>query len=64
MGELMVADVRAQVALSLITDFVNYSEFAPNSYHVPAVETMLDQVVAWSEALAPLRAGADTRAAA
>jgi hypothetical protein len=31
---------------------------------VPAVETMLDQVVAWSEALAPLRAGADTRAAA
>ncbi len=64
MGELMVADVRAQVALSLNTDFVNYSEFTPNSYHVPAVETMLDQVVAWSDALAPLRAGTDTRAAA
>ena len=64
MGELQVADVRAQVALSLITDFVNYSEFAPNAYHVPEVETMLDQVVAWSNALAPLRAGAHTEAAA
>jgi NAD(P)H-dependent FMN reductase len=63
MGELKVADVRAQVALSLITDFVNYSEFAPNSYHVPEVETMLDQVVAWSDALAPLRAGVTSAAA-
>ena len=57
MGELQVADVRAQVALSLNTDFVNYSEFAPNSYHVSEVETMLDQLIAWSAALAPLRAG-------
>ena len=29
MGELQVADVRAQVALSLFTDFINFSEFAP-----------------------------------
>src|ERR1700752_4632740 len=29
MGELQVADVRAQVALSLFTDFVNFSEFKP-----------------------------------
>jgi NAD(P)H-dependent FMN reductase len=64
MGELQVADVRAQVALSLITDFVNFSQFVPNAYHVPAVETMLDQVVAWSNALAPLRAGARSDAAA
>jgi NAD(P)H-dependent FMN reductase len=56
MGELQVADVRAQVALSLITDFVNYSEFAPNEYHVAEVDTLFDQVVAWSDALAPLRA--------
>jgi NAD(P)H-dependent FMN reductase len=55
MAELQVADVRAQVALSLITDFVNYSEFAPNEYHVAEVAVMLDQVVAWSEALEPLR---------
>ena len=58
MGELMVADVRAQVTLSLITDFVNYSEFAPNEYHLAEVDTVLDQVVAWSNALAPLRAAA------
>jgi NAD(P)H-dependent FMN reductase len=57
MGELKVADVRAQVALSLITDFVNYSEFVPNEYHVAEVDTLLDEVVAWSAALAPLRAG-------
>jgi NAD(P)H-dependent FMN reductase len=55
MAELQVADVRAQVALSLVTDFVNYSEFAPNGYHVAEVTAMLDQVVAWSKALEPLR---------
>lgn len=57
-GELMVADVRAQVALSLATDFENYSVFTPAESHVGALNTMLDQVVAWSEALAPLRAQA------
>jgi NAD(P)H-dependent FMN reductase len=62
MGELQVADVRAQVALSLITDFVNYSEFAPNEYHVAEVDTLFDQVVAWSEALAPLRTVAEAAA--
>ena len=45
-GRLQVADVRAQVAVSLITDFVNFSQFVPNAYHVPEVETMLDQVAA------------------
>ncbi len=55
MGELRVADVRAQVALSLATDFKNYSEFAPAEYHVAEVQTVLDQVVEWSGALAHLR---------
>ncbi len=64
MAELQVADVRAQVALSLITDFANFSQFTPAAYHVREVETMLDQVVAWSDALAPLRAGAGAQAAA
>ena len=63
-GELQMADVRNQVALSLNTDFVNFSEFAPAAYHVPQVEAMLDQLVAWSNALAPLRATTDTEAAA
>lgn len=54
-GELQLADVRAQVALSLFTDFENFSTFAPGEQHVPALTTMLDQLVAWSKALAPLR---------
>jgi NAD(P)H-dependent FMN reductase len=55
-GELQMADVRQQVALSLATEFENFSVFTPGDYNLPAVDTLLDQVVAWSEALAPLRA--------
>jgi NAD(P)H-dependent FMN reductase len=55
MGELMVADVRAQVMLSLFTDFENFSTFNPAEHHERAVEAMLDQVVQWSAALKPLR---------
>ena len=54
-GELQMADVRQQVALSLITEFENYSAFNPGDYNLPALNTMLDQIVAWSNALAPLR---------
>ncbi|WP_440064393.1 NADPH-dependent FMN reductase [Streptosporangium sp. OZ121] len=56
MAELKVATVRAQVALSLATDFKNYTEFAPAEYHVAGVDAMLDQVVSWSNALATVRA--------
>ncbi|MGC4043532.1 MAG: NAD(P)H-dependent oxidoreductase [Armatimonas sp.] len=56
MGELQVADVRAQVALSLFTDFENFSVFKPAALHEPLVNNMLDQVVAWGTALKPLRA--------
>ncbi len=55
-GELMMADVRAQVTLSLATDFENYSRFTPDERHVGALTTVLDQTIAWSRALAPLRA--------
>ncbi|MFG1811529.1 NADPH-dependent FMN reductase [Streptomyces sp. NPDC049040] len=55
-GELQMADVRAQVALSLFTDFENFSVFKPGPHQADALSTTLDQVVAWSEALAPLRA--------
>ena len=54
-GELQMADVRAQVTLSLATDFENYSVFQPKAQHVAALGTVLDQTVAWSSALAPLR---------
>lgn len=55
MGELQVADVRAQVALTLGADFEGYTTFKPSAGREKAVETMLDQVVAWSGALLPLR---------
>jgi hypothetical protein len=58
MAELQVATVRAQVALSLFTDFENFSKFTPSPHHTQALSTMLDQLVAWSNALAPLRKGA------
>ncbi|KJS63328.1 NADPH-dependent FMN reductase [Streptomyces rubellomurinus] len=54
-GELQMADVRQQVALSLVTEFENYHVFKPGDYNLPALNTMLDQVIAWSTALAPLR---------
>ncbi len=54
-GELQLADVRAQVALSLFTDFENFSTFLPNESHEGSLTTMLDQLVAWSKALEPLR---------
>jgi NAD(P)H-dependent FMN reductase len=57
-GELQMADVRQQVVLSLATEFENFSVFKPGDYNLPALETLFDQVIAWSSALAPLRAQA------
>jgi NAD(P)H-dependent FMN reductase len=54
-GELQLADVRQQVALSLVTEFENFTTFKPGNYQLEALTTLLDQVVAWSTALAPLR---------
>jgi NAD(P)H-dependent FMN reductase len=56
MAELQIATVRNQVALGLTTDFVNFREFAPQPFQAGRLDAMLDQVVAWSSALAPLRA--------
>jgi len=58
-GELQMADVRQQVALSLITEFKNFSVFKPGDYNLAALNTLLDQVIAWSAALASLRMTAD-----
>lgn len=56
MGELKVADVRAQVALSLYTDFESFSTFKPDPNQEKAVGAMLDDLMAWGEALRALRA--------
>lgn len=54
---LGMADVSRPVELSLFTDFENHARFVPGDRHTATLTTMLDQVVAWSTALAPLRAG-------
>jgi NAD(P)H-dependent FMN reductase len=61
MGELQVADVRAQVLLSLYTDFENYSIFKPNPMHEANLTTMLDQLAAWGEAMKTLRSKVSPR---
>jgi NAD(P)H-dependent FMN reductase len=55
-GELKIADVRAQVALSLFHDFEQFTTFKPGAHHGGAVHAMLDEVIAWGEALRDLRA--------
>ncbi len=55
MAELQVATVRTQVALGLMTDFVNNREFTPQPFQLQSLSAMLDQLVAWSSALASLR---------
>jgi NAD(P)H-dependent FMN reductase len=55
MGELMVADVRAQLLLSLFTDFESFTTFKPTPQHEQSLSMMLDQVVAWSNALKTVR---------
>lgn len=56
LGELQVADVRAQVMFSLFTDFEDFSTFTPDPRHVGEVDAMLDQLVLWAGALKAVRA--------
>src|SRR5215471_374898 len=55
MAELQVATVRAQVGLSLFTDFEKFTVFKPAETQQKSVNAMLDQVIAWSGALKTLR---------
>ncbi|MBL7255989.1 NADPH-dependent FMN reductase [Paractinoplanes lichenicola] len=54
-GALRMADVRQQVLFSLMTDFENFQTLQPKPFHESALETMLDQLLAWSGALTVLR---------
>jgi NAD(P)H-dependent FMN reductase len=55
MAELMVATVRAQVALSLFTDFEGFRTFKSAPQRESEVHTLLDQVIAWGRALKTVR---------
>ena len=58
MGEIMVADIRNQVQLSLFTDFENFSTFKPDPRHDAEVTAMLDQLISWAGALKRVRESA------
>ncbi|MET9090325.1 NAD(P)H-dependent oxidoreductase [Streptomyces sp. NPDC004237] len=62
-GELKLADVRQQVSLTLAADFENYSVFTPGDHQLSQLNTLFDEVAAWSTALAGLREPAVTAAA-
>lgn len=55
LAEVHVAGVRAQVLLSLFSDFENFSVFKPATSREAAVTAMLDEVLAWGGALQTLR---------
>ncbi len=50
-----MADVRQQVTISLRSEFENFTVFNPGEYSAHDLTVPLDQVVAWSTALAPRR---------
>jgi NAD(P)H-dependent FMN reductase len=64
LASLEVATVRAQVMLSLFTDFEAFRTLKPAPHREAELRAMLDQVVRWGGALKALRASAGTRAAA
>ncbi|MFI7468836.1 NADPH-dependent FMN reductase [Nonomuraea sp. NPDC049646] len=55
LGALQVADVSAQVALSMHHDFTGFTDFTPGERQTAQLTATLDQLIAWSTALAPLR---------
>ena len=61
LAEVQVADVANQVPLLLAADFENYSTFAPRPMQQDMLTAMLDQLIAWSGALLPLRDGDHSR---
>ena len=55
-AELQMATVRSQVALSVFTDFEDFTVFKPMPQHDAALEGLFTQLETWSRVLAPLHA--------
>jgi len=57
LAEVMIATVRTQVMFNLMVDFENWTILKPpDANKVKALNTMLDQLVAWGTALKSVRA--------
>jgi NAD(P)H-dependent FMN reductase len=61
LAEVMVATVRAQVALSLASDFESWTMFKPLAHREREVGTLLDQVVSWGTALKTVRSSEERK---
>lgn len=57
MDEIKVADVRAQVFLSLRTDFENSATLKPHESHIQEVHAMADDLIPRAKARQALRNG-------
>jgi NAD(P)H-dependent FMN reductase len=55
LAEVRMATVRNQVLLSMFTDFENFSVFKPDSRKEASINEMLDELIAWGDALKTLR---------
>lgn len=66
-GELQIADVRQHVTFSLFTDFegamTGSPAFTPAAAKAGELQILVDQVVAWADALRPVREGVEQIAA-
>lgn len=54
-GQMMMADVRSQVILMFGREFDQQHNFTPNESSVKNLNSTINQVVSWTEALAPIR---------
>lgn len=61
-GPLRMADIGPQVALSLREDFVTFTDFRPRELHLAQVHGLVDELLAWAQALGPLRAASHAAA--
>ena len=55
LAEVQVATVRAQLTLSMWTDFESFTTFRPTLEHEKSLGKVLDEVLAWAGALKSLR---------
>jgi len=55
LAEVQVATVRAQLTLSMWTDFESFTTFRPTLQHEKSLGSVLDEVLAWAGALKSLR---------
>ena len=63
MGEIKVAAVRAQVTCSLMTDFENFKTLKPTPRHEKSLNAMIDDLLAWGEAMKTVRTNRKAKAA-